>query len=558
MIHSKKRVGLATATAAATVATVFALPGTANAAAVPPLEVTSASATGGTNQITVSWTPALVGEPATSFVVVVFTEDGVQVGVPHVVMAPETKLTVEGLAAGKYFAEVYSHNSYPGYGGPRRAPGIGTVEVKDADVPDDTLARSTVPYRPYKNWDDMIDQEYRFWTGCVADTKAVAGRFPRDDEFTFWRQKLTGPINWNVGSADSVAYNAALSRRLTDEWGRLTNNATWTLGVNITSAGYKTSIAYKALYDEEYKRLTSIPSGGGFMPADNGWDDPGTIAADAGVANNNHLEADELLWARFHADLYATWPANLEAKYAVAVNSLANNQAIEDVYFARRLEFVKQLAEDAAQTDGPAYRLYTAYFSRIPDAKGLCFWTNALRGDWSLRDVSEFFVQSDEFVKTYGEYSTHGEEGAIDAAEFVSLVYRNVLEREADGAGAAFWTRQLQTERATPAEMLIGFSESQEFTNRMSTKVGSGIAFIHLLGRMPTPAEYVWADLYPATYFNPTPDTWWTSVHVYNSLLYEMIVDSWIAPGEYNARAGITIPAHTHPHNAPGSQPPTA
>lgn len=554
MTHSRKRIGLAAATAAASMATVFALPGTADAAAVHPDAVKNATAKGGAGVLTIDWDAPDTGEPATSYVVVIFTDAGVQVGAPHIVLAPETKLELKDVTAGNYYAEIYSHNAYPGYGGPT---GTVTVAVTAPAAPVAPV-RSTNPYRPYKSWDDLIDQEYRFWTGCSPVTTEVGGRLPRDDEFTFWRQYLTSPLDLRIDSGgypvseDGEAYWNAFAERSAAEWQRLTNSATFAPPAVIVTPGYENSVAYKALYDIEYKRLTSIPSGGGAIPADFGYSDPGTPAADNGIANNNLLEADELLWARYHADQYARQSANLLAKYAADVNTLAAKQATDDAYFARRLQFVKSLAEDAEQTDGPAYRLYTAYFSRIPDAKGLCFWTDKLRSGWSLLDVSEFFVQSDEFEATYGKYDSHGGEDSIDAAEFVSLVYRNVLDRTPDGAGAAFWTRQLQEERYSPAEMLIGFSESLEFKERMETKVGTGVAFIHLLGRMPTQTEYVWGDLFwNNAWFAPTPI--WSYA---GDRLYAEIVDGFdVAPGEYTKRAGIEIPAHHHPHANPGTQP---
>jgi hypothetical protein len=554
MIHSKKRIGVAAVTAAASMAGVFALPNPAHAASVHPDPVRNATAAGGENTISVNWDAPDTGEPATSYVVVVYNKDGVQIGDPHVVLAPTTELTLVDVPAGEYYTAIYSHNAYPGFGGPVYAPGTGTIVVtKPVTGPVAPVVRNTLPYRPYKNWADMIDQEYRMWTGCSSDPDVLEGRFPRDDEFTYWYNKLT---SWAWNDVDDARYDDALWIRRTEEWSRLTNGSTFTPFVLITDAdapNYKTSIAYKALYDKEYKRLTTIPTAGGFMPADDG-------TGAGSIANNNILEAGELANAKLLADLYARWPQFLIDMYAADVNAVAENDARNDVYFGRRLDFVRQLAEDAEQTEGPAYRLYTAYFSRIPDAGGLCFWSNRLRDGWSLLDVSEFFVESDEFEETYGGFDLKGDEDSIDAAEFVSLVYRNVLNREADAAGAAFWTRQLQSERYSPAEMLIGFSESQEFKNVMSSKVGTGLAYLHLLGRMPTESEYVAAD-WNWTYFqtNPTEMSWgfwfwsywgWSAP---NSLLYQVIVDN--PNGEYTDRAGIEIPSHHHPHEDPGTQP---
>ena len=170
-----------------------------------------------------------------------------------------------------------------------------------------------------------------------------------------------------------------------------------------------------------------------------------------------------------------------------------------------RIQLVSTLAEEAEQTDGPAYRLYTAYFSRNADFGGLTYWSKKLRSGWSLLQVSEFFVKSSEFRNTYGEYETNAPEGPkTDAAEFVALVYANVLDRTPDGSGFAFWTRQLQSGRYSPAEVMVGFSEATEFKNKLQVRVGSGMAFAHMLRRMPTEAEYVLAEFYNE-YFPTSP-----------------------------------------------------
>jgi hypothetical protein len=152
---------------------------------------------------------------------------------------------------------------------------------------------------------------------------------------------------------------------------------------------------------------------------------------------------------------------------------------------ARRLEFVANLAEDAEQTDGPAIRLYTAYFGRTPDTGGVKFWSKKLRSGSTLLNVSDFFSTSSEFKNTYGD---------IDEAEFVALIYRNVLNRNPDGTGFSFWTRQLQSGRYSRAEVMIGFSESSEFKTKNIARVGTTIAYLHMLNRVPTQGEYFLAD----------------------------------------------------------------
>lgn len=154
---------------------------------------------------------------------------------------------------------------------------------------------------------------------------------------------------------------------------------------------------------------------------------------------------------------------------------------------ARRLYFVSWLAEDAEQTDGPAYRLYTAYFGRNPEYGGLTFWSKKLRTGTRLLNVSDFFSTSSEFKNTYGD---------IDEAEFVALIYKNVLNRTPDGSGFSFWTRQLQSGRYSRAEVMIGFSESQEYKERLQFRIGAALAYVHMLKRVPTDGELLLAEIF--------------------------------------------------------------
>lgn len=597
MIQSRKRLGVAAGTAAMTLAGVFAFPSAANAeTAVAPNPVTKPKIVGGENKVTVSWSRPVSGTQASSYIVYLFNEKGEQVGGIWQVDEPATSVTIDTikptdkkLPAGFYFAHIYSRNAW-GTAGPAVTD---LAEVTDAATPPPPEV-NRLPYRPYANWNDLIDQEYRMWTGCSANTKEVTGRFPRDDEFTYWLDWLTDELplddywTWGDDSGVSVLQTGpyAVTNNWTrvdvqrfderarfwsdKEWDRLSNGV---IDTNYFFDGiidfidapelddFKASTIYKSLYSEKYSELTSIPVTGGLAPAD----DP---LVNPGGNGNNLIELGESIWAATLSDSWARWEPNISTAFSQEVADTVGEWAYNDVYFGRRVDFVRQLAENAEQVEGPAYRLYTAYFARTPDAGGLCFWGDKLQNGWSLLDVSEFFVTSPEFLKTYGEYETYGVEEKTDAAEFVSLVYRNVLDREPDAMGESFWVRQLQTERYSPAEMLIGFSESQEFKNRMASNVGTGLMYLHELGRMPKPHEYVEGDIY-YDYFQTNPDEpdssltdsswmdmpWWPSINTWgwsapNSALYWWIVDTG---GEYLARTQIAIPQHLHPHEAPGS-----
>lgn len=101
-------------------------------------------------------------------------------------------------------------------------------------------------------------------------------------------------------------------------------------------------------------------------------------------------------------------------------------------------------------------RLYHAYFLRDPDPGGLAFWRSTHASGTPLSAISAEFARSAEFGARYG---------ALDDTEFVRLVYRNVLERDPDAAGLAYWTGLL-AEGRTRGRVMLGFSDSAEFKVR--------------------------------------------------------------------------------------------
>lgn len=105
-------------------------------------------------------------------------------------------------------------------------------------------------------------------------------------------------------------------------------------------------------------------------------------------------------------------------------------------------------------------RLYTAGFDRIPEQDGFEFWmVEYTTGRWGLLRMASFFTQSTEFNTTYGALSQDG---------FIRQIYRNVLGREGEDGGVAFWNSQMSAgmDRGT---LLLRFSESPENIARSGT-----------------------------------------------------------------------------------------
>ena len=107
--------------------------------------------------------------------------------------------------------------------------------------------------------------------------------------------------------------------------------------------------------------------------------------------------------------------------------------------------------------EGEVYRAYQAVFGRDPDEGGYDANVNAVRlGQFTTLQMLEGFTESPEFVATYGELSN---------AEFVNLLYVNVLPGNNDAVGRAAFTAELDAGTQTRAQVVQTFANSQEFIN---------------------------------------------------------------------------------------------
>jgi hypothetical protein len=119
-----------------------------------------------------------------------------------------------------------------------------------------------------------------------------------------------------------------------------------------------------------------------------------------------------------------------------------------------------ELALDRDVFAGQAYRLYQATLDREPDQAGHEAWTNTISsGEITLKQAVSGFVNSAEFQAKYG---------ATDNAQFVTLLYNNVLDRDPDAGGYSTWTNALNAGMARE-DVVLGFSESAEFVQKTAT-----------------------------------------------------------------------------------------
>ena len=111
-----------------------------------------------------------------------------------------------------------------------------------------------------------------------------------------------------------------------------------------------------------------------------------------------------------------------------------------------------------AQNVAGVIRVYQAAFGRVPDQEGLKNWVNS---GLSMDQIAEGFVNSEEFTNRYGSNNV--------TEAFVTSLYFQVLGRAPDAEGLANWTNS----GLSAAQILAGFSESQEFKNSTTTAVST-------------------------------------------------------------------------------------
>jgi len=112
--------------------------------------------------------------------------------------------------------------------------------------------------------------------------------------------------------------------------------------------------------------------------------------------------------------------------------------------------------------------MYDSALDRQADSPGLKAWTSALKGGMSLTTMADGFTGSTEFQMTYG---------ALDDVSFVHQVYRNVLDREGEQSGVEVWIGAIKGGMSR-ADIVVGFSESQEHQNKMAPHIDNGIWYI--------------------------------------------------------------------------------
>ncbi|WP_141194967.1 DUF4214 domain-containing protein, partial [Maliponia aquimaris] len=174
------------------------------------------------------------------------------------------------------------------------------------------------------------------------------------------------------------------------------------------------------------------------------------------------------------------------------------------------------------------YRLYDSVFGRQPDGGGHHVWTLGLLGSTTLAQAAAAFVASPEFQATYG---------AATNAEFVTLLYQNVLNRLPSTQDRDFWVGRLEANWSR-TDVVLFFSESTEHIAKTAQAQD-------LFDETRDIAN--WGDDIYRVYraiFDRDPDgggfNTWTSTLAGGAMTLPQVIESFMASPEFQATYGTT------------------
>jgi hypothetical protein len=155
----------------------------------------------------------------------------------------------------------------------------------------------------------------------------------------------------------------------------------------------------------------------------------------------------------------------------LVIDSVIERDGEDEISQIERLEFSDlTVALDTGGVAGKAYRIYKAAFDRTPDATGLGYWIDQMDSGMDEVEVAARFIDSAEFRQLYGSN--------VSNATFITNVYNNVLDRNPDDTGLAWWVSEMQTNPSkTWQKVLADFSESAENKANVVSLIASGIAY---------------------------------------------------------------------------------
>lgn len=147
--------------------------------------------------------------------------------------------------------------------------------------------------------------------------------------------------------------------------------------------------------------------------------------------------------------------------------------------------FEQSVLAYSAGIDGYVERLYDLILERTSDADGKAFWINFMNRGGTAAEVAQNFFESPEFQNK-----------SLSTEEYVTILYRSVMGREADSEGLNYWVGRIGNGVSRRA-VLAMFIDSDEFRGISSS---FGVTSGNIVLTDPVDANFTVAEFVTAAY----------------------------------------------------------
>lgn len=184
----------------------------------------------------------------------------------------------------------------------------------------------------------------------------------------------------------------------------------------------------------------------------------------SGGGGNDTLDGDNGIDTAVFTGNWNTWTVNIGSA-RTTVSKSSTTVALDDM---ERAEFADMTVNLTARATASAIspvqlksieELYIAYFNRIPDADGLSYWAEQIKGGQSSAQIGESFYAAAVQYSSLTGYSSD-----MSNADFVRVIYKNVLGRTGASAPADvdvnYWAGEIVQGRATRGSLISTMLDS--------------------------------------------------------------------------------------------------
>ena len=210
-----------------------------------------------------------------------------------------------------------------------------------------------------------------------------------------------------------------------------------------------------------------------YNPSENGWDT---------WYSSSDIKALQAMWGRedddgsisingkknefkLYQDIDKTYSIKTDIGYEDITNLDVINFSDYSLSVKNDIIDVFNLVEDIDGITGQIFRLYNAAFGRFPDKEGFSYWIKMNKSKMNTyKETAASFINSKEYEEHLGEITTN--------ENYITNLYSNLFGRNSDTSGFDYWLNQLNNNKETRADVLMGFSESNENKNIFIDQAG--------------------------------------------------------------------------------------